>query len=115
MIEIKLNKEIFSKDAIMKCLYWYTNIFLIDITSNESDFFLKLDLIDKSKESLLDDYKVKLNQDIIDFNLRDIITKETHNVRDLLIAKAFSHGEYDEEPPGQYEDSIGVNVNFKDF
>jgi hypothetical protein len=32
-------------------------------------------------------------------------------VRDLLIAKAFSNGEFDELPPGDVSDPVGFNVN----
>ena len=39
----------------------------------------------------------KLNQDLIDYNLRDIVKNETTTIRELIIAKAFSHGEYDED------------------
>jgi hypothetical protein len=58
----------------------------------------------------LDLYLQKLERDIIDFNLRDIVTKETQNIRDLLIAKAFSNGEFDELPPGEITDPVGYNV-----
>jgi hypothetical protein len=54
---------------------------------------------------------LKLERDLVDFNLRDIVTKETQNVRDLLIAKAFSNGEFDELPPGDVSDPVGFNVN----
>jgi hypothetical protein len=47
---------------------------------------------------------------LIDFSLRDIVTKETQNIRDLLIAKAFSNGEFDEEPTGDASDPVGFNV-----
>ena len=53
----------------------------------------------------------KLERDLIDFNLRDIVTKETKNIRDLLTAKAFSNGEFDELPPGELSDPVGFNVN----
>ena len=52
-------------------------------------------------------YQQKLTRDLIDFNLRDIVTKETQNVRDLLIAKAFSHGEFDEVQVGEVSDPVG--------
>jgi hypothetical protein len=39
------------------------------------------------------------------------VTKETQNVRDLLIAKAFSNGEFDELPPGDVSDPVGFSPN----
>ena len=56
-------------------------------------------------------YQQKLERDLIDFNLRDIVTKETMNIRDLLIAKAFSNGEFDESPRSDVSDPVGFNVN----
>ncbi len=111
MFEIKLDSSLFSKDAIFKCLYWYTNSFVIDITSQEDGFFLiKLELKIELEESELVLLKAKINQDLIDFNLRDIVSKETQNLRDLLIAKAFSNGEFDENPPGEYTDPVGFKL-----
>ena len=66
------------------------------------------------KEDELDLYLQKLERDLIDFQLRDTITKETQNVRDLLVAKAFSNGEFDEEPPGEVSDPVGFNPNLND-
>ena len=44
----------------------------------------------------------------MDFEVRNIVTKETKNVRDLLIAKAFaSTDEYESEPPGEISDPVG--------
>jgi His-Xaa-Ser system protein HxsD len=59
----------------------------------------------------LEELLQKLERDLIDFNLRDIVTKETKNIRDLLTAKAFSNGEFDELPPGEISDPVGFNVN----
>jgi His-Xaa-Ser system protein HxsD len=61
--------------------------------------------------SELENLLQRLERDLVDFNLRDIVTKETQNVRDLLIAKAFSNGEFDELPPGEVSDPVGFNPN----
>ena len=65
----------------------------------------------KLSENQFENLLLKLERDLVDFNLRDIVTKETQNVRDLLIAKAFSNGEFDEIPPGKVTDPVGFNVN----
>ena len=50
----------------------------------------------------------KLKNDLIDFQVRDIVTKETKNVRDLLIAKAFATTDkYETNPPGEVSDPVG--------
>lgn len=105
---------LYSKDSIFKCLYWYgdkyhTNVSFADRNTYRVSIkpISTIQLTQQEQENLL----LKLERDLIDFNLRDIVTKETQNVRDLLIAKAFSNGEFDELPPGEVTDPVGFNVN----
>jgi len=106
--------SLYSKDSVFKCLYWYgdkyhTNVSFVD--SNTYKISLKPmsdnPMSGEQAEKLLQ----KLERDLIDFNLRDIVTKETKNIRDLLTAKAFSNGEFDELPPGELSDPVGFNIN----
>lgn len=113
-IIIFADTALYSKDSIFKCLYWYGDKFHVNISFADSKTFRisikPLDVIPFSKEEL-EYFQHKLQRDLIDFNLRDIVTKETTNIRDLLIAKAFSNGEFDELPPGELSDHVGFNVN----
>jgi His-Xaa-Ser system protein HxsD len=104
--------KVFSKEAILKCLYWFGDKFHTNISLLSNDTYLislKPLASANVKEDELDLYLQKLERDLIDFQLRDTITKETQNVRDLLVAKAFSNGEFDEEPPGDVSDPVGFN------
>jgi His-Xaa-Ser system protein HxsD len=103
------DSKIHSKESILKCLYWYSDKFHV-YTELTQDGFFEIILKPLYSESTdLSQYLLKLERDIIDYNLRDIITKETVNIRELLIAKAFSHGEFDENPPGEISDPVGFN------
>jgi His-Xaa-Ser system protein HxsD len=108
-----VDSSIYSKDGLFKCLYWYGDKFHISI--NMEDAFFKISLIPQQGSSVeLSDltlYLQKLERDVIDFNLRDIVTKETKNIRELLIAKAFSNGEFDELPPGEISDPVGFKID----
>ena len=99
---------LYSKDVVLKCLYWYGDKFTVSINVVADEAF-EIELVPAVPMSLADLqlYQQKLSRDLIDFNLRDIVTKETRNVRDLLIAKAFSHGEFDEVPVGDVSDPVG--------
>jgi len=103
--------SLYTKDSIFKCLYWYGGKFHTNVSLTENMYRISLipqkNVINISELEL---YLQKLERDLIDFNLRDIVTKETKNVRDLLIAKAFSNGELDESPPGEVSDPVGFNV-----
>ncbi len=105
---------LYSKDSIFKCLYWYGDKFHTNVSFADSNTYRVSvksvstnHLSQQEQENLL----LKLERDLVDFNLRDIVTKETQNVRDLLIAKAFSNGEFDELPPGEVSDPVGFNPN----
>lgn len=90
----------------MKCVYWYANRFDISVDRNKEGYFeivLKPLPTFVIKDGELEKLFFKLKQDIVDFNLRDIVTKETKNVRELLIAKAFSHFDTEELPPESEE------------
>ncbi len=119
--EIKNNEVIvfadtslYSKDSIFKCLYWYGDKFHTNVSFADSGTYrVSLKPISTNQLSNLELELLlqKLERDLVDFNLRDIVTKETQNVRDLLIAKAFSNGEFDEMPLGNVSDPVGFNIN----
>ena len=111
-IIVFVDPSLYSKDSIFKCLYWYGDKYHTNVSFADSNTFRisikpisTIQLSQLEQENLL----LKLERDLVDFNLRDIVTKETQNVRDLLIAKAFSNGEFDEQPPGVVSDPVGFN------
>ena len=113
-INVFVDASLFSTEVIFKCLYWYgekfhTTVNLID--SQTFSILLKPLGIVGTNETELDSYLQKFERDLIDYRLRGIVTKETQNVRDLLVAKAFSNGEFDEEPPGDVSDPVGFDPN----
>lgn len=106
--------SLYSKDSIFKCLYWYGDKFHTNVSFADSNTYkvsVKPVSTNQLSQQELENLLLKLERDLVDFNLRDIVTKETQNVRDLLIAKAFSNGEFDELPPGDVSDPVGFNVN----
>lgn len=106
--------SLYSKDSIFKCLYWYGDKYHTSVSFADSNTYrvsVKPISTNQLSQLELENLLLKLERDLVDFNLRDIVTKETQNVRDLLIAKAFSNGEFDELPPGDVSDPVGFNVN----
>src|SRR4051794_17052393 len=96
-----VDASLYSKEVVYKCLYWFGDKFstvvsyadpatyrvtlkpLVSVALNDADLIM---------------YLQKFERDLVDFQLRDLIVKETGNVRDLLLAKAFSNGEFEEQP-----------------
>lgn len=105
-LKVSLDANVFSKNAIIKCLYWYTKDFLVEHNIRKNRH--QISLVRKNKEIDLSTIKIKLNQDLNDFNLRDIVNTETKMIRELITAKAFSNGEFDEDSPGTLDDPLGI-------
>jgi His-Xaa-Ser system protein HxsD len=112
IIELEINGKLFSKEIVLKTLYWFGDKFLVDIATKEDSFLVSLKPLSSLNLSNddLEHYLQKLQRDLIDFSLRETINKETTNIRELLIAKAFSNGEYDEPPLGDISDPVGFDI-----
>lgn len=111
-ITVFLDSSIYNKDGIIKCLYWYSSKFNTDIKLIDDSIY-KILIIPKSefKGIKLEEIYEDLLQDFLDFNLRQIVNTETKSIRELLIAKAFSNGEFDEIPPGDISDPVGFKIS----
>ena len=112
-IHVYILKSFFAKEAVLKCLYWYGDKFHTEIGDEGLHYHIRLQLKSDLSPNEFDLrlYLQKLERDVIDYNLRHIVTKETRNVRDLLIAKAFANGEFDELPGGIISDPVGFNAD----
>lgn len=101
---------LFSYKTVLKCTYWFGDKFHINI-QREGDQDYKVTLRPMPNAAIaagdLPYYLQKLERDLVDFHLREIVSNETATVRELLVAKAFSNGEYDEVPPGDVSDPVG--------
>ena len=103
---------LYSRNVVLKCLYWYGDKFHTGITLvKDTAYRITLQPLANAniKEEELDYYLQKLERDLIDYHLREVVTKESANVRELLVAKAFSNGEFDEQPIGEVSDTVGFD------
>jgi len=111
-IHFFVDDTLFSKETVLKCLYWYGDKFHTSICSiSNGSYLVKLKPLSELGITAadLELYLQKLERDLIDFHLRKMVSDETHAIRELLVAKAFSNGEYDEVPPGNVSDPVGFN------
>lgn len=107
---IYLEKDLYSADVVYKCFYWYGDNFNIDIQSYSSTQFL-VTVIPKNEQEDLKSLIEKIQKDLIDFKLRDIVTKETKTIRELIIAKAFAYYGIDDNPITNVSDPVGFEPN----
>ena len=93
-----IDTNVFSKSVIAKVLYWLNKDFIVQSASRDNQ--LRIDLegrCDTDWNSQKQTISVLFN----DFQMREIIEKETHDIRNILYVKAFSNidnfTEYDAE------------------
>jgi len=103
-----LDANTYSEDVIYKCFYWYGGDY--NVTIQVENTLFRISLTSKSGEQvdtiLLTN---KIRQDLIDFKLRDIVTKETKTIRELLNAKAFANYATENVPATKISDPVGYD------
>jgi len=105
-IQIKIDSTLYSSGVVHKCFYWYGGKYSVEINTEQSYFVVIIS--DPKKEWNIDSIVSKIKTDLIDFKTREIISNETKNIREILIAKAFANNDdFDETPPGNVNDPIG--------
>ncbi|HTR29531.1 MAG TPA: His-Xaa-Ser system protein HxsD [Puia sp.] len=110
-IVVYVDTNLFSAEVVMKTVYWFGDKFHTSVYTEGGLHCITLRPAAQGtvKDEDLPGYLQKLQRDLIDFSLREAISRETHNIRDLLVAKAFSNGEFEESPPGVVSDPIGFD------
>jgi His-Xaa-Ser system protein HxsD len=104
---IPINHEVVSVEALLKTCYWFSRDFVCDITQDESGQSM-VNLTPKSAcEISHSDAREQFLAQAMDFALRERVTAKTSDVRDLLLAKAFSEsGVLEEQPLGVFGDTL---------
>ncbi len=112
---IFLESQIYSKEAILRACYWYTNLAFIQILPSSSSHKLIVHISLKQTSSSLENPEpVKIADligefcnSVLDFELRRQVEAETAGVRQLILAKAFSQsGVLEDDPPGTIADPV---------
>jgi His-Xaa-Ser system protein HxsD len=104
---IQVNHDLVSVEALLKTCYWFSRDFVCDITQ---------DGVGQSRVHLtakpacgvaLSEARDQFMAQAMDFALRERVTAKTYDVRDLLLAKAFSEsGVLEEQPQGIFGDTV---------
>lgn len=84
--EVTFDVRVFSLETIKRALYRYQDKCLFDIQLNSNDIVISL-------ESSINDISNSIKREVLDQDLRDTISKETANIRQLILANAFSNTE----------------------
>ena len=104
---VQIDHALVSVEALLKTCYWFSRDFVCEVNQESaarSIVRLKPKSLSKVSLSEVSEQFMAL---ALDFALRERVTAQTFNVRDLLLAKAFSEsGVLEEQPQGVFGDAF---------
>jgi len=111
---IYLDPRIYSKEAVLKASYWFTGIAYVQLPeSADNRLVIHIELkqrmpsLANPKPIVIQEFVKEFCNSLLDFELRRQVEIETAQVRQLIIAKAFSEsGVLEDEPPGTVADPV---------
>ena len=107
MALIQIDHALVSIEALLKTCYWFSKDFVCEVVHegpDRSTVYLKPKAPgDMSHGEVREEFM----SHAMDFALRERVTAKTSDVRDLLLAKAFSEsGVLEEQPQGVFGDAL---------
>lgn len=108
VLTVQVARSIYNIDVLHKCFYWYGADFDVTIGELDEKHYV-VELICNEPEHDFAESISKIKRDIVDFKLRDTVTKETHAIRDLIAAKAFAYYDDDNHPTTELSDPVGFD------
>jgi His-Xaa-Ser system protein HxsD len=111
---IQLNPRVYSREAILRACYWFTDVAYIRIPESPEDrLIVRVEMkrttptLANPKPTNVRDFIGEFCNSLLDFELRRQIESETAPVRQLILAKAFSEsGILEDAPPGSVADPV---------
>lgn len=95
---VEIDSGAFSLEVVVKATYWLSGRYCIDLRQ-EPERRRHLVGIGLAERAMSMDEcaeaETRFRRDLIDFRTRELIDKETRTLRELLVAKAFAHGDDD--------------------
>lgn len=106
-IVISFSPGLISSEALLKTCYWFSRDFTCEVLAHDG---AAAEVLIKPKpgcRSPLEGARDRFVEMAMDFALRERVTAQTSEVRDLLLAKAFSEsGVLEDAPEGVFGDAI---------
>lgn len=83
---IRISKELYSRNVLLKTCYKFTDDYYIHLTSDENDYLI--DIVSKNVNNV--DIKGAVGNELIEQATRELVFKETHDIRKILFARAMA-------------------------
>ncbi len=111
---IYLDPRIYSKEAVLKASYWSTGIAYVRLPEPaDNRLIIQIELKNRvpslanPRPITIEEFVKEFCNSLLDFELRRAVEIETGQVRQLIVAKAFSEsGVLEDEPPGTIADPV---------
>lgn len=110
ILTLKIDSKLYNEKVVHKCFYWYSQDFTININLT-ADAIFDISLKPKQSDNIYkwEDLLEKVQQDLVDFKLRDIVNQETQTIRELIVAKAFAYYETEDLLHHDVSDPVGFD------
>ena len=82
----KFSKELYTKDSVLKAAYTFTDNFYIHLQADDNEYIVEI----QPKKSGISISCEEFKNEIIAQQVREIIYKQTKDLRMLIMARAFS-------------------------
>jgi His-Xaa-Ser system protein HxsD len=88
--QVSFDQAAYTADAIQRAAYRFSDRLSLDLTSEDGSYCCELHL-DTDDPSVADSVSSDFRKEVLDQTLRERIRAETHDVRNLILALAFSN------------------------
>ena len=85
---VQIDSEVYSKEVIAKVVYWFSRDFTIKQSLDGKYLTLSLET---QSAVVWNEVMNHLSQTLTDFQMREVVTKETKDIRNILYIKAFAN------------------------
>lgn len=109
---MRFNKELYSKVALIKAAYNYTDVAYVHLDADEKYYYVEIE--QKSKENKITE--LDFENEILAQSVRHEIYRQTKNIRELLMARALATSVVvEEELKEEKDDNYDENQILKDW
>lgn len=100
-MRLKLSKEMYAKEAIIKASYFFTDKYYMELDSDEKYFYI--DMVSKETNDTTESEKEFMNEILVQTTRLNIST-QTKNIREMIIGRALASTIIDNKDSGFVDD-----------
>ncbi len=106
---LKFSKEMYAKEAIIKAAYFFTDRYYMELNSDNNYYYVEMNT--KNGQTEADAEKEFMNEVLVQ-TTRLSISKQTKNIREMIIGRALASTIIDDKDSGFIDDE---SINSEDI